>query len=79
MAHRLFREEWSEEQNFKVFGKCANPNFHGHNYELWVTVKGEAPQTPYILDLKLLKLSVNNFVIELLGHKYQPGCRFHAG
>ncbi|HEY9535040.1 MAG TPA: 6-carboxytetrahydropterin synthase [Mucilaginibacter sp.] len=69
-AHRLFRKEWSEEQNFKVFGKCANPNFHGHNYELWVTVKGEVnTQTPYIIDLKVLKLIINNFVIERLDHK----------
>ena len=40
-AHRMFRQEWSDEVNQKVFGKCSNPNWHGHNYVLWVTVKGE--------------------------------------
>ena len=40
-AHKLFREDWSQEENTAIFGKCANPNWHGHNYELFVTVKGE--------------------------------------
>ena len=55
-AHKLFREEWSDEQNLEIFGKCSNPNWHGHNYELFVTVKGEInPETGFVIDLKELK------------------------
>ncbi|RYJ45618.1 6-pyruvoyl trahydropterin synthase family protein [Flavobacterium beibuense] len=55
-AHRLYRKDWSEEQNDTVFGKCNNPNFHGHNYELIVGVTGEIdPQTGYVIDIKVLK------------------------
>ncbi|WP_417350475.1 6-pyruvoyl trahydropterin synthase family protein [Flavobacterium alkalisoli] len=55
-AHRLYRKDWSEEQNDTVFGKCNNPNFHGHNYELIVSVTGEIdPQTGYVIDIKVLK------------------------
>ena len=54
-AHKLFRAEWSNEKNEKVFGKCSNPNWHGHNYDLFVTVKGEInPETGFLVDLKLL-------------------------
>jgi 6-pyruvoyltetrahydropterin/6-carboxytetrahydropterin synthase len=69
-AHRMFREEWSVEKNREVFGKCANPNYHGHNYTLLVTVKGQADtSTPYLIDLKILKLIINEQVIEKLDHK----------
>jgi 6-pyruvoyltetrahydropterin/6-carboxytetrahydropterin synthase len=55
-AHRLYRKDWSEEQNNAVFGKCNNANFHGHNYELIVSVTGEIdPQTGYVIDIKILK------------------------
>lgn len=55
-AHRLYRPDWSEEQNDAVFGKCNNANFHGHNYELTVSVTGEIdPQTGYVVDMKILK------------------------
>lgn len=55
-AHRLYRPDWTDEQNNNVFGKCNNPNFHGHNYDLIVSVKGEIdPQTGYIIDMKVLK------------------------
>ena len=55
-AHRLFRADWSDSQNEKVFGKCSNPNYHGHNYELIVSVTGEIdPETGFVMDLKLLK------------------------
>ena len=55
-AHRLYRKDWSEEQNNAVFGKCNNHNFHGHNYELIVGVTGEIdPQTGYVIDIKILK------------------------
>ena len=55
-AHRLFREDWEDSRNEQVFGKCSNPNYHGHNYELIVSVTGEIdPETGFVMDLKLLK------------------------
>ncbi len=69
-AHKLFREEWTDQQNLEVFGKCSNPNWHGHNYELFVTVKGEInPQTGFVIDLKELKIIIQKYVIEALDHK----------
>lgn len=60
-AHKLYREEWSDEKNMETFGKCSNPNWHGHNYELFVTVKGEInPQTGFVIDLKELKKLFGN-------------------
>ncbi len=68
-AHKLFREEWSQEQNTAVFGKCANPNWHGHNYELFVTVKGEInPTTGFVVDLKDLRDIINREVIDKIDH-----------
>jgi len=68
-AHKLFREEWTQEQNTAVFGKCANPNWHGHNYELFVTVKGEInPQTGFVVDLKDLRDIINKEVIDKIDH-----------
>ena len=55
-AHRLYVKSWSDERNSKVFGKCSNPNFHGHNYEIIVNVKGSVdPVTGMVIDLKYLK------------------------
>ncbi len=55
-AHRLHNKNWSEEKNIAIFGLCNNPNFHGHNYELTVSVKGEIdPETGYVIDMKILK------------------------
>lgn len=55
-AHRLFRKEWADAYNAEIFGKCSNPNYHGHNYELIVSVTGEInPQTGFVMDLKILK------------------------
>lgn len=69
-AHKLFREDWSEEQNLEIFGKCSNPNWHGHNYELFVTVKGEInPETGFVIDLKELKNIINSYVTSELDHK----------
>ncbi|MCR8558780.1 6-carboxytetrahydropterin synthase [Mucilaginibacter sp. BJC16-A38] len=69
-AHRMYREEWPDEENLKVFGKCANPNWHGHNYTLYVTVKGNVTyENAYLIDLKELKVIINSFVIEKLDHK----------
>lgn len=70
-AHRLFNPEFSDEKNYEVFGVCANPNGHGHNYELEVTISGDPdPKTGMILDLKLLKIIVDEEVINHLDHKH---------
>lgn len=69
-AHRLFNPKWSEEQNEKVFGKCAGKNFHGHNYNLFVTVKGEPhPDTGIIINLKELSQLVSKTILDKLDHK----------
>ena len=69
-AHRLYRKDWSEEQNEAVFGKCANPHYHGHNYELIVHVTGEIdPQTGYVMDMKILKDLIKTEVEDQLDHK----------
>ena len=69
-AHKLARPEWTQEQNTAVFGKCANPNWHGHNYQLFVTVKGEInPETGFLVDLKWLKKVINTNVIDKLDHQ----------
>ncbi len=69
-AHKLSKEEWSDEKNLEVFGKCANPNWHGHNYELFITVKGEVnPETGFVMDLKLLGEMIKEYVIRHLDHK----------
>ena len=69
-AHRLHREEWSDERNERVFGACSNPNWHGHNYELDVTVEGEPdPETGYVMDLKELKERVREEVIRDVDHR----------
>jgi 6-pyruvoyltetrahydropterin/6-carboxytetrahydropterin synthase len=69
-AHRLFNPIWSDEQNSEVFGKCANPNYHGHNYELRVTVKGEVnPQTGYGINAKTLSDIIKLYVVEEADHK----------
>ena len=69
-AHRLYREDWSDEQNDAVFGKCNNPNFHGHNYELIVGVKGDVdPVTGYVIDMKVLKDIIAEEVEQPFDHK----------
>ena len=69
-AHRLSRPEWSAEKNSEVFGLCANPNWHGHNYELDVTVEGEVdPHTGFVMDLKDLRVLVEESAIEDLDHR----------
>ena len=69
-AHRLFRPEYSDEKNLEVFGKCSNPNWHGHNYELFVTVKGEVdPETGFLVNLKKLSAVIREQVISRLDHK----------
>jgi 6-pyruvoyltetrahydropterin/6-carboxytetrahydropterin synthase len=69
-AHRLFVENWSDEKNQNLFGKCSNSNFHGHNYELIVDVRGEVDLvTGVVIELKELKDIIKNEVEELLDHK----------
>lgn len=69
-AHRLFRPDWSDERNAEVFGDCSNPHWHGHNYEMDVTVEGEIdPETGYVLDLKILKDLVQARVLADLDHR----------
>lgn len=69
-AHRLYRKDWSNAQNDAVFGKCNNPNFHGHNYELIVSVTGEInKETGYVIDMKLLKDIIKAEVEDAFDHK----------
>lgn len=69
-AHRLHCPEWTAEKNDMVFGKCNNPNFHGHNYDLTVSVTGEVdPQTGYVIDMKVLKDIIAEEVEEPFDHK----------
>jgi len=69
-SHRLHRDEWSEAKNLEVFGKCANPNGHGHNYRLHVTVTGTLdPETNMILDASKLSDIVEEFVVHDVDHK----------
>ncbi|GFD76792.1 6-carboxy-5,6,7,8-tetrahydropterin synthase [Alteromonas sp. KUL156] len=69
-AHRLFNPKWSDEKNYEVFGKCSNPNYHGHNYELIVSLTGEIDQeTGYVYDLGKLKDLIKSKVEDLLDHK----------
>lgn len=69
-AHRLFRPDWDEATNARVFGKCALPHYHGHNYELVVKVTGEIdPETGYVIDLKLLSDLIQQEVIERFDHR----------
>ncbi len=69
-AHRLFNPEWSDEKNSNVFGKCSNPNYHGHNYELIVSLVGEPDETTgYVYDLKLLSDIIKENVLVKLDHK----------
>jgi 6-pyruvoyltetrahydropterin/6-carboxytetrahydropterin synthase len=69
-AHKLYNAAWSKEKNEAVFGKCANENWHGHNYELFVTVKGEpAADTGFVYDVKKLSETIRENIIEQLDHK----------
>lgn len=69
-AHRLYRKDWSFEKNDEIFGKCNNPNFHGHNYELIVSVTGEIDsETGYVIDMKVLKDIIKSEVEDAFDHK----------
>ena len=69
-AHKLSRPDWSLEKNYATFGKCSNPNWHGHNYVLWVTVSGEpSPETSFVTDLSELSRLIKEHVLDHLDHK----------
>ena len=69
-AHRLYRPNWSDEKNEAIFGKCNNPHYHGHNYELIVSVTGEVdPETGYVVDVKILKDFIKSEIEDTLDHK----------
>jgi 6-pyruvoyltetrahydropterin/6-carboxytetrahydropterin synthase len=69
-AHRLFRPEWTDEKNLEVFGKCSNPNWHGHNYTLYITVKGEvSKETGFVMNLKDLSSILKSKIIDKVDHK----------
>lgn len=69
-AHQLWNPKISDEDNFTLFGKCANPNFHGHNFDLYVCVKGQPdPETGLVMDLKKLKIIIREQVIDDLDHQ----------
>jgi 6-pyruvoyltetrahydropterin/6-carboxytetrahydropterin synthase len=69
-AHKLYNPAWSKEKNFEVFGACANENWHGHNFDLIVTVKGTPdPETGFVIDLKKLSTLIRDEVVEKLDHK----------
>lgn len=69
-AHKLWREDWSEEKNFEVFGRCSNKNWHGHNFTIYVTAKGVPnPDTGFVMNLKDLSEIIKQEVVEPLDHK----------
>lgn len=69
-SHRIFNEKLTDEENFKIFGNCSNPNWHGHNYVLEVIVKGNVnPETGFVIDLKLLKQIIRENIIDKVDHK----------
>jgi 6-pyruvoyltetrahydropterin/6-carboxytetrahydropterin synthase len=69
-AHRLYNSQWSDEKNYEVFGSCANKNYHGHNFELIVTVKGQPnPDTGFVIDLKILSDLIKEEITDKVDHK----------
>jgi len=69
-AHQLWNRHWTDEKNNEIFGLCANPNFHGHNYVIEVKVIGEIDaDTGYVIDLKVLKDIINDYVLEKMDHR----------
>lgn len=69
-AHRIYNKDWSDEKNLEFYGKCANPNWHGHNYTLYVTIKGDITKDiGYVADLKLVSTIIRKKIIEKIDHK----------
>lgn len=68
-AHKLWVDKWTEEENIEAFGKCSNKNWHGHNYKLFVTVKGNPnPTTGFVIDAKYLSKIIKKYVTDILDH-----------
>jgi len=69
-AHKLSRPDWTEAKNNEVFGKCSNPNWHGHNYTLWVTVKGDVnPETGFVVNLSEVSEIIKKYILEKVDHR----------
>jgi 6-pyruvoyltetrahydropterin/6-carboxytetrahydropterin synthase len=69
-AHRMYKQDWSDEKNMEIFGKCSNPNWHGHNYELYVTVKGELSESHgFVMNINTLKQIILDIIIRKIDHK----------
>ncbi|NNC95146.1 MAG: 6-carboxytetrahydropterin synthase [Chitinophagales bacterium] len=68
-AHRLYNEDWSESKNLEVYGKCANANWHGHNYDLFVTVKGEPDESGFLMNAHHLSKILKKEIVDVLDHK----------
>jgi 6-pyruvoyltetrahydropterin/6-carboxytetrahydropterin synthase len=69
-AHRMFNADWDDKKNETVYGKCSNPNWHGHNYVLYVTVKGDVnPKIGYVVNLKTISKLINQHIIDKIDHK----------
>ncbi len=69
-AHRLYRADWEDSKNQRIFGKCNNPNFHGHNYELIVSITGEIDEeTGFVMDMKVLKDLIKDEIEDYMDHK----------
>ncbi len=69
-AHRMFRQDWTDEKNMEFFGKCSNLKWHGHNYELFVTIKGEvSPETGFVMNISTLKEIIRERIIDKIDHK----------
>lgn len=69
-AHRLYRKDWDDKKNFEIFGKCSNPNYHGHNYELEVGISGEIdPETGFLMNLRTLRDILKEEIEDAFDHK----------
>lgn len=69
-AHRMYRPDWNDEANYEVFGKCSNANWHGHNYIIWVTIKGEpSAENGFVLNMSILKKIITEKIICKIDHK----------
>jgi 6-pyruvoyltetrahydropterin/6-carboxytetrahydropterin synthase len=69
-AHRMYRTDWSDQKNQETFGKCSNPNWHGHNYVLWVTIKGDpSEEHGFVMNINILKQIIMDKVIDKVDHK----------
>lgn len=69
-AHKLYREDWPAEKNLEIFGKCSNPNWHGHNYDLYVTVKSKPdPETGFVVDYRIMSEIITEKIIDKVDHR----------